>query len=79
MIANVATDPGFRRAGIGRALTERAMEGASQKAAQEVWLQVRDDNATAIRLYAELGFVERARRTTYRSRPADSSAPTCVW
>jgi len=73
MIANVATDPGFRRAGIGRALTERAMEGGRQKGAEDLWLQVRDDNPTAIRLYSELGFVERARRTTYRSKPFYSS------
>ena len=73
MIANVATDPGFRRAGIGRALTEQAMEGGEQKGAGELWLQVRDDNPTAIRLYSELGFVERARRTTYRSKPFYSS------
>jgi ribosomal protein S18 acetylase RimI-like enzyme len=73
MIANVATDPGFRRAGIGRALTQRAMEAARQKGTVEIWLQVRDDNPTAIRLYSELGFVERARRTTYRSKPFYSS------
>jgi ribosomal protein S18 acetylase RimI-like enzyme len=73
MIANVATDPGFRRAGIGRALTERAMEGGKQTGAQELWLQVRDDNPTAIRLYSQLGFVERARRTTYRSKPIYAS------
>jgi len=68
MIANVATHPGFRRRGIGRALTERAMLGAWQKGAKEIWLQVRDDNPTAIRIYAGLGFEERARRTTYQSR-----------
>jgi ribosomal protein S18 acetylase RimI-like enzyme len=73
MLANVATDPAFRRAGIGRALTERAMEGARQKATEELWLQVRDDNPAAIRLYSRLGFMERARRTTYRSKPLYSS------
>jgi ribosomal protein S18 acetylase RimI-like enzyme len=77
MIANVATDPNYRGRGIGRALTLKAMEGGSQKGAKELWLQVRDDNPTAIRIYADLGFVERARRTTYRSgaswtSPADA-------
>lgn len=81
MIANVATHPDHRRRGIGRALTERAMLNARQRGASELWLQVRDDNPTAIRIYADLGFVERARRTTYRSnggmppleQPADGS------
>ncbi len=68
MIANVATDPGYRRGGIGRALTQNALDGARQRGAKEIWLQVRDDNQTAIRIYSDLGFVERARRTTYRSR-----------
>ncbi len=68
LIANVATHPAYRRRGIGRTLTERAMLGARQKGARAIWLQVRDDNPTAIRIYADLGFVERARRTTYHSR-----------
>lgn len=68
MIANVATHPDYRRRGIGRALTESAMTGAAQKGAREFWLQVRHDNPTAIRIYTDLGFVERARRTTYNSR-----------
>ena len=69
MIANVATHPDYRRHGIGRALTEGAMEHARRKGANELWLHVRDDNPTAIRIYTELGFEERARRTTYYSKP----------
>jgi ribosomal protein S18 acetylase RimI-like enzyme len=77
LIANVATHPNYRRHGIGRTLTERGMLGARQKGAREIWLQVRDDNPTAIRIYADLGFVERARRTTYHSRSAlTNEAPT---
>lgn len=69
MIANVATHPDYRRRGIGRALTEGAMNHARRKGARELWLHVRDDNPTAIRIYEELGFRERGRRTTYYSRP----------
>ena len=69
LIANVATHPDYRRRGIGRALTERAMLQARQKGAKELWLQVRDDNPTAIKIYKDLGFVERARRTTYQTYP----------
>lgn len=70
MIANVATHPSYRRRGIGRALTERALLAAQQKGTRDIWLQVRHDNPTAVRIYAQLGFEERARRTTYYSRSA---------
>jgi ribosomal protein S18 acetylase RimI-like enzyme len=72
LIANVATHPDYRRRGIGRSLTEKTMAHAREKGAREIWLQVRDDNPTAIKIYADLGFVERARRTTYRFK---SEAP----
>ncbi len=69
LIANVATHPDYRRRGIARALTERTMAQARQKGYRELWLHVRDDNPGAIRLYEQLGFAERARRTTYQARP----------
>jgi ribosomal protein S18 acetylase RimI-like enzyme len=69
MIANVATHPDYRRHGIGRALTEAAMNHARRKGSKELWLHVREDNPTAIRIYEELGFRERGRRTTYYSKP----------
>jgi ribosomal protein S18 acetylase RimI-like enzyme len=72
MIANVATHPDYRRHGIGRSLTERAMEHAGKKGIKEIWLHVRDDNPTAIRIYEDLGFTERARRTTYYSKAGSS-------
>ncbi len=70
LIANVATHPDYRRRGIGRALTERVMASARQKGARELWLHVRDDNPTAIKIYTDLGFAERAKRTTYHSTSA---------
>jgi len=66
LIANVAVHPNQRRRGIGRLLTEASMEQAGRKNADEVWLHVRDDNPGAIRLYENLGFRERARRTSWR-------------
>ncbi len=75
MIANVATHPDFRRRGIGRALTERALQYARQRGAKEIWLHVREDNPTAIKIYQDLGFIERARRTTYFSTPNAQFSP----
>jgi len=76
LIANVATHPDYRGRGIGRALTERAMLQARQKGAKELWLQVRNDNPVAITIYRDLGFVERAHRTTYQTYPNSSPAAT---
>ena len=66
LIANVATHPDYRRKGIARVLTEQAMGLAYQRGADELWLHVRADNPGAVQMYADLGFVERARRTTWR-------------
>jgi ribosomal protein S18 acetylase RimI-like enzyme len=68
LIANVATHPAYRRQGIARTLTEHAMQHARQRGASELWLHVRADNPGAVQMYSDLGFVERARRTTWRVR-----------
>jgi ribosomal protein S18 acetylase RimI-like enzyme len=65
LIANVATHPNYRRRGIGRMLTEMAMERAREKGASSLWLHVRADNPGAIKIYHDLGFVERMRRTEW--------------
>jgi GNAT superfamily N-acetyltransferase len=74
LIANVAVHPDFRRHGIARKLTQRALAHLAQQRESEVWLQVRDDNPPAINLYRSLGFKDQAARTTWRIRPADFKA-----
>lgn len=64
LIANVATHPEHRRAGIARQLTLAALNRIRERGA-EAWLQVRHDNLGALRLYQSLGFQERARRTSW--------------
>lgn len=75
LIANVATHPDHRRRGIGRALTEAAMQHAIQRHASATWLHVRADNPGAIALYAGLGFRELARRTAWQAKP-DQGTPS---
>ena len=75
LIANIATHPDHRRKGIARALTERAMQHAHEKKVNNIWLHVREDNPGAIDLYTKLGFIERARRTSWQAG-TDSHAPT---
>ncbi|MBE0699740.1 MAG: GNAT family N-acetyltransferase, partial [Anaerolineaceae bacterium] len=65
LIANVAVHPDYRRRGIGRQLTQTALDHLRQRGIDSAWLQVRDDNPAAYDLYRSLGFTERARRTTW--------------
>jgi ribosomal protein S18 acetylase RimI-like enzyme len=80
MIANVATHPEHRGRGIATALTITALRYAEGHGAAGVWLQVRDDNPTAIHIYEMNGFTERLRRTSWYSGPSYelSSTPTGV-
>ena len=68
LIANVAVHPDFRRHGIARELTLRALEHVQQHRVSSAWLQVREDNQAAYDLYRSTGFVERSRRTTWANQ-----------
>lgn len=69
LIANIAVHPNYRRRGIARILTQRAMQHGWSKKTSALWLHVRDDNPGAIQLYADLGFQELARRTNWIAKP----------
>jgi RimJ/RimL family protein N-acetyltransferase len=71
LLANVAVHPNFRRRGIARALTQRALGFLRRRNIGEVWLQVREDNQDAQDLYRSVGFVDRAIRTTWRMQPGE--------
>ncbi len=77
LIANVATNPQYRRQGIARKLTQTALQYIREHNGNTAWLQVRDDNSAAYDLYTSLGFNELARRTTYRALPRNyKSSPS---
>lgn len=68
LLANVAVHPDYRGRGIGRALTSAGIDFARSRNAHAVWLHVRDHNGPAVYIYQSLGFLERARRTTWQAR-----------
>lgn len=68
LIANVVVHPEYRRHGIARQLTLRALEHVRQRKAAAVWLHVREGNMVAINLYRSLGFYERTRRTQWMAK-----------
>ncbi len=74
MIANVATHPDYRGRGIATAMTVIALRHSQEHGAASVWLQVREDNPTAIHIYEVNGFTERLRRTSWYSGPNNPEA-----
>ena len=67
----VLVSPQARRQGIGRTLVETVLAWARDLGAEEIWLEVRESNATALRLYAQCGFVVAGRRPAYYANPAE--------
>jgi ribosomal protein S18 acetylase RimI-like enzyme len=57
LLGTVATHPDYRRRGLARALTTRALEHARTHGAEVCTLDVRSDNAAAYNLYRSMGFV----------------------
>lgn len=69
LIANVAVHPDYRRRGIARMLTERALDYIRERGGRQAWLNVREDNQAAYALYRQLDFSERLRRTHWQYLP----------
>lgn len=55
-VTNIAVLPGFRRRGIGEALTRALLSCAAGLSLDRLLLEVRVSNAPAIALYEKLGF-----------------------
>ena len=58
---DIVVSPGRRSRGHGRALTQALMHWGREAGATSAYLQVREQNQAARRLYAELGFEDRYR------------------
>jgi [ribosomal protein S18]-alanine N-acetyltransferase len=61
----VLVPPQARRQGVGGMLVQTAIAWARELGAQEIWLEVRESNAGALRLYERCGFVVAGRRPQY--------------
>lgn len=64
-LLNIAVSPSHQGQGIGRALLSYLKTFASTLSQEEIWLEVRSSNQTAIKLYENLDFVEVDVRTAY--------------
>jgi ribosomal-protein-alanine N-acetyltransferase len=72
-IANLAVAPSGWGAGIGRALLDDALSEGERRGAEAVFLEVRDSNERARRLYASSGFEEVGRRRRYYRKPVEDA------
>lgn len=64
-IQTIAVSEAARGAGLGRRLLAQAQQDARDRGVQELFLEVREDNAPARALYASEGFVEIGVRPGY--------------
>jgi ribosomal-protein-alanine N-acetyltransferase len=72
-LANLAVDPLARRSGIGTQLLDAAISDATQRGVARIYLEVRESNAAARRLYASRNFAEVGRRKKYYRLPEEDA------
>ena len=72
-IANVAVAPAMRKRGIGTKLLDRILEAAATLGARTVFLEVRESNLAAQRLYVSRAFAVAGRRKLYYRRPDEDA------
>jgi ribosomal-protein-alanine N-acetyltransferase len=72
-LGNLAVRPGRRGRGIGRILLRHVLEEAARRGAREVFLEVRESNAIARRLYEASGFRIVGSRPDYYASPCEDA------
>lgn len=72
-LGNVAVDPEARQRGIGRMLVRGALRRALARGARECYLEVRQSNATAQRIYRAMGFLPVGVRRRYYAEPIEDA------
>jgi ribosomal-protein-alanine N-acetyltransferase len=72
-IANLAVADHARGSGVGRALLDAVVVEARRRDATAIYLEVRESNAAARRLYGSQGFLTVGRRKGYYRRPVEDA------
>lgn len=72
-IVNLAVDPEHRRRGLGHLLARSVVERAAREGVQTVFLEVRESNQPARKLYEDLGFKETQRRRGFYAAPVEDA------
>lgn len=72
-LENIAVAPTARRTGVGKRLLDELIMRARQVNSQSVFLEVRESNLAARKLYERLEFQETGRRKSYYSNPLEDA------
>ncbi|BFT31016.1 hypothetical protein D210916BOD24_21920 [Alteromonas sp. D210916BOD_24] len=64
-LMDIAVDSNYRGAGVGYALVRNVLSLSEQHGMSEMWLEVRESNHNAIRLYEHTGFEHIETRKNY--------------
>lgn len=72
-ILNLGVAPAHQRQGVGRALVQGMLAQLRQGGVTTVFLEVRESNAVARRLYGSLGFADVGRRRAYYRLPTEDA------
>ncbi len=76
-LGNLAVDPAHQRQGVGRELLQEGRRRLLAAGAKRVFLEVRESNYSALRLYYSLGFGLQARRKEYYREPVEDALVLC--
>ncbi|MDO8502895.1 MAG: ribosomal protein S18-alanine N-acetyltransferase [Gemmatimonadaceae bacterium] len=72
-ILNIAVDPAHRGRGLGGHLLDAALASLRELGAVATFLEVRESNKAARRLYGSRGFTEMSRRKGYYRSPVEDA------
>jgi [ribosomal protein S18]-alanine N-acetyltransferase len=72
-IENVVVAADARRRGLGTELVSSLLEQARARGARSIFLEVRESNAAARRLYTKSGFMPAGRRKGYYADPPEDA------
>lgn len=72
-ILNLAVHQRNRQHGVGGRLLDSALEEARSRGAEAIYLEVRESNEAARKLYASRGFDEITRRRGYYRQPVEDA------
>src|SRR5690348_3641060 len=72
-LENIAVAAPAQRRGLGSALITGLVKEARSRKAEAIFLEVRESNTAALRLYGKCGFIETGRRKSYYSDPREDA------
>ena len=77
-ITNIATHPDWRRCGMAAAVLEHLLEEARARSCEQLSLEARVSNLSAISLYERYGFIKMGVRRGFYKHPTEDAYVMCL-